>query len=48
MTANGSFSLCYDNFCTRPDTGDKIKYSRILKDTETQQETTKENTLKDH
>ena len=36
--------LCYDNFCTKTDTGDKIKYS--IKNTETQQENTKENTKK--
>ena len=39
-----SSSLCYDNFCTKTDTGDKIKYSRIPKNTLTQQENTKENT----
>ena len=39
MPANGSSSLCYDNLCT-------IKYSRIPKNTETQQENTKENTKK--
>ena len=33
--------LCYDNFCTKPDTGDKIKYSRIPKNIEIQQENTK-------
>ena len=38
--------LCYDNFCTKTDTGDKIKYSRIPKNAETQQENTKENTKK--
>ena len=41
-----SFLLCYDNFCTKTDTSDKIKYSRIPKNTETQQENTKENTKK--
>ena len=40
-----SSSLPYDNFCTT-DTGDKIKYSSIPKNTETQQENTKENTKK--
>ena len=40
-----SSSLCYDNFCTKTDTGDKIKYSRIPNNTETQ-ENTKENTKK--
>ena len=39
-------SLCYHNFCTKTDTGDKIKYSRIPKNTETEQEHTKENTKK--
>ena len=38
--------LCYDNFCTKTDTGDKIKYSRIPKNTETQQENTKQDTKK--
>ena len=44
MTANGSAlrPLCYDNFCTKTDTGDKIKYSRIPKNTETQQENIRE------
>ena len=48
MTANGSAlrPLCYDNFCTKTDTGDKIKYSRIPKNKETQQENTKKNTKK--
>ena len=41
-----STSLCYDNFCTKTDTGDKINYCRISKNTETQQENTKENTNK--
>ena len=46
MTANGpALLLCYDNFYTKTDTGDKIKYSRIPKNTETQ-ENTKENTKK--
>ena len=39
-----SSPLYYDNFCTKTDTGDKIKYSRIPKNTETQQENAKENT----
>ena len=45
MTATGSafFSLCCDNFCTKTDTGDKIKYSRIPKKKEIKQENTKEN-----
>ena len=34
------------NFCTKTDAGDKVKYSRIPKNTETQQENTKENTKK--
>ena len=46
MTGNDSSSLCYDNFCTKADAGDRIKYSRIPKNTETQQENTKENTEK--
>ena len=41
-----SSSLHYDHFCTKTDTGDKIKYSRIPKNTETQQENTKENAKK--
>ena len=41
-----SSSLCYDNLCTKTDTGDQIKYSRLPKNTETQQENTKENTKK--
>ena len=41
-----SSSLCYDNFCTKTDTGDKIKYNRLSKNTETQQGNTKENTKK--
>ena len=36
----------HDNLCTKTDTGDKIKYSRVPKNTETQQENTKENTKK--
>ena len=39
-------SLCYDNFGLKTDTGDKIKYSRIPKNTETQQENIKENAKK--
>ena len=48
MTANSSalLRLCYDNFCTKTETGNKIKYSRIPKNTETQQENTKENPKK--
>ena len=38
--------VCYDNFCIKTDTGDKIKYSRPPKNTETQQQSTKENTKK--
>ena len=34
----------HDNFCTKTDTGDRIKYSRVPKITEIQQENTKENT----
>ena len=41
-----SYSLCYDNFCTKTDTGDKIKHNRIPKNTKTQQENTNENTKK--
>ena len=48
MTANGSalLRLCYDNFCTKTETSNKIKYSRIPKNTETQQENTKKNPKK--
>ena len=47
MTANGSALVRYaDNFCIKTDTGDKIKYSRIPKNTEIQQEDTKENIKK--
>ena len=38
--------LCYDNFCTKTDTSDTIKYIKIPKNTETQQRNTKENTKK--
>ena len=38
--------LYYDNFCTKADTGDKIKYCRLPKNTQTQQENTKGNTSK--
>ena len=37
------FSLCCDNFCTKTDIGDKIKYNRIPKKKEIKQENTKEN-----
>ena len=37
--------LCYA-FCTKTDTGDKIKCSKLYKNTETQQEKAKENTKK--
>ena len=40
-----SSSLCYDNFGTKTDKGDKTIYSRIPKKTETQ-ENTKQNTKK--
>ena len=40
------FIICYDNFRTKTGTGDKFKYSRIPKNTETQHENTKENTKK--
>ena len=47
MAANGFALLrCYDNFCTKTDTGDKIKYSRIPNNTETQQGNIKQNTEK--
>ena len=46
MAVNGSSSLCYDNFCTKTDTGDKIKYIRIPKNTEIQKKNAKENTKK--
>ena len=38
MTANGSALLryAYDNLCAKTDTGNKIKHSRIPKNTETQ------------
>ena len=36
--------LCYGYFCTKTGTGDKIKYSGILKNVEIQQQNTKENT----
>ena len=39
-------ALCYDNFCTKTDTGDKIKYSRNPKNKEAQQENAQENTKK--
>ena len=38
MAANGSVVLSYDNFCTKTGTGDKIKYSSIPKNTETQKD----------
>ena len=38
--------LCYDNFCTKTDTGDKIKYRRIPKNVEIKQEFSRENTKK--
>ena len=38
-----SSSLCYDNLCTITDAGDKTKYRRIPKNTETQQKNNKEN-----
>ena len=38
--------LFFVNVYTKTDTGDKIKYRRIPKNTETQQENTKENTIK--
>ena len=34
--------LCYDNFCTKTDTGEKIKYNTPSKNT--QQENTKKTT----
>ena len=46
--------LCYNNFCTKADTDDRIKYCRLLNNTETQQEyqttlkTTRINCDKDH
>ena len=48
MTANGSALLCYAMTISAQKTyaGDKIKYSRIPKNTETQQENAKENTKK--
>ena len=44
LIARCSLLLCYDNFCSKTNTGDKIKCSRLPKNTETQQEMTKENT----
>ena len=41
-----SSSLCYDNFCTKTGTHEKITYSRIPKNTEKQKKNTKENTRK--
>ena len=38
------FSLCHDNFCTKANTGDKIKYTRLPRNRETKQQKTKENT----
>ena len=48
MTANGSALLRYAMIISvqKNYAGDKIKYSRIPKNTETQQENTKENTKK--
>ena len=50
MTANGSALLRYAMikkvFCTKTDTGDTIKYSRIPRNTQAQQKNTKENTKK--
>ena len=46
MTLAFFVTLCYDNFCTKTDPGDKIKYSKIPKNTEIQQENTKEDTKK--
>ena len=44
MTANGSALLCYAVTFSlkKTDAGKKIKYSRISKNTETQQENTRE------
>ena len=50
MTANGSALLRYAMikkvFCTKTDTGDTIKYSRVPRNTQAQQKNTKENTKK--
>ena len=49
MTTNGSALLCYAMILLRyakTDTGNKIKYNRIPKNTETQRESTKQNTKK--
>ena len=44
MTANSfALLLCYDKFCAKTDTDDKIKYSMIPKNTETQQKNIEEN-----
>ena len=37
-------SFCYNDFCTKADTGAKIKYYWVFKDPETQQGNTKETT----
>ena len=36
--------LCYNNFSTKADTGDKIEYYKLSNNTETQQKNTKKNT----
>ena len=41
------FVILYNDFCAKIDASDKIKYSRIPKNTETLQENTKEHTKKD-
>ena len=46
MTLAFFVTLCCDNFCTKTDPGDKIKYSKIPKNTEIQQENTNEDTKK--
>ena len=38
--------LFLDNFYTKADTGGKVKYSRLPKNTDTQQQNTKENSIK--
>ena len=43
-----SSSLYFDNLCTTTGAGDKIKYGRLPKNTETQQENTKEILAKDN
>ena len=36
--------LCYNNFCAKTNTGDKMKYHKFFNNTEAQQKNTEENT----